>query len=624
MAQTTFEQLGPYRIDRVLGRGGMGTVFAAMDERTAEWAAVKVLAPGLAEDETFRERFAAEIESLKKLHHPHIVQLYGFGEQDGHLFYAMELVDGSNLEQELRAGRRFTWRDVTRMGIEICGALKQAHDHGVIHRDLKPANLLLGEDEQIKLSDFGIAKLFGFTQMTVGGNVMGTADYMAPEQAEGKATTPRCDLYSLGCVMYALLAGRPPFSGNTIAEVVHKLRYEQALPIQQLASDVPDELARIIHELLEKDPERRIRTALALSHRLKAMEHALSVRPREDDELDDEGGSDGFVLQENAGADDEPPPDIAHRTTVSLPEDAAGISTGAEVPESEEDAPELEPQIRTHFTPVDTSVAWHEDTPAESTASMIAVKVLGVAVLAALGMWLWYNLQPLTSDQLYRKIDRIVYDVDQDRSSTSDEDEKDRIKRLYSAEVYIRRFLAEFPHDSHSDEINKLAEEIELHRLERKFATRARRPGLGGALLPVEQTYLAAIRQSQEDPDGAITLLRGLIELYTHQEDGIEPDTLARMQACVELSKKQIERLQDVVDDTSTQHGKVLAARLSTADQLRDSDPEDAMAIWRGIISLYSDKPWAADYVRQARECMDQRTAAGLVENTGVGQSSDE
>ncbi len=213
MSQTAFEKLGPYHVDRIIGRGGMGTVFAATDERTSEWAAVKVLAPGLAGDETFREHFAAEIESLKKLHHPHIVQLYGFGEQDGHLFYAMELVNGSNLEQEIRAGRRFTWRDVTRLGIEICRALKHAHDHGVIHRDLKPANLLLDENEQIKLSDFGIAKLFGFTQMTVGGNVMGTADYMAPEQAEGKATTPRCDLYSLGCVMYALLAGRPPFSG---------------------------------------------------------------------------------------------------------------------------------------------------------------------------------------------------------------------------------------------------------------------------------------------------------------------------------------------------------------------------------------------------------------------------
>ncbi len=264
MSQTAFEKLGPYHVDRIIGRGGMGTVFAATDERTSEWAAVKVLAPGLAGDETFRERFAAEIESLKKLHHPHIVQLYGFGEQDGHLFYAMELVNGSNLEQEIRAGRRFTWRDVTRLGIEICRALKHAHDHGVIHRDLKPANLLLDENEQIKLSDFGIAKLFGFTQMTVGGNVMGTADYMAPEQAEGKATTPRCDLYSLGCVMYALLAGRPPFSA-TIAEVVHKLRYEQAQPIQQLATDVPDELAQIIHELLEKDPHRRIRTALAVS-----------------------------------------------------------------------------------------------------------------------------------------------------------------------------------------------------------------------------------------------------------------------------------------------------------------------------------------------------------------------
>ncbi len=116
------------------------------------------------------------------------------------------------------------------IAVEVCAALKHAHDHGIIHRDLKPANLLYARDESVKLLDFGIAKLFGNTGITTG-SVMGTADYMAPEQAEGKPVGPRTDLYSLGCVMYALLAGRPPFSGKSVPEVVHKVRFESPIPI---------------------------------------------------------------------------------------------------------------------------------------------------------------------------------------------------------------------------------------------------------------------------------------------------------------------------------------------------------------------------------------------------------
>ena len=137
------DRLGPYRLQRMLGRGGMGTVYAAVEEATGACAAIKVLSPSLAAVENFRERFGAEIESLKKLRHPNIVQLYGYGEQDGQLFYVMELIDGQNLQDELRRGRRFGWREVTRIAISTCAALKHAHDHGVIHRDLKPGNLLL-------------------------------------------------------------------------------------------------------------------------------------------------------------------------------------------------------------------------------------------------------------------------------------------------------------------------------------------------------------------------------------------------------------------------------------------------------------------------------------------------
>ena len=172
------DRLGPYRIVGELGRGGMGVVFEAVNVETDEPAAVKLLSATLADDEAFRERFEAEIEALRKLKHPRIVRLFGFGQQDGDLFYGMELVHGDSLEEELRRGRRFSWREVTRIAIEICQALRHAHDRGIIHRDLKPGNLLLDPDDHVKLSDIGIARLFGHTGMTGAGSVLGTAEYM--------------------------------------------------------------------------------------------------------------------------------------------------------------------------------------------------------------------------------------------------------------------------------------------------------------------------------------------------------------------------------------------------------------------------------------------------------------
>ena len=276
------QRLGPYLVQQPLGSGGMGTVFLGIDETTGERAAVKVLSPALGADANFRERFGTEIETLKKLTHPNIVQLLGFGEQDGQLFYAMEMVDGLSLQQELQAGRRFEWREVARIGVQICQALKHAHDRGVIHRDLKPANLLHTPDDQIKLADFGIAKLYGMSQLTVAGGVIGTADYMSPEQGDGRGVTARSDLYSLGSVLFTLLAGRPPFASRTAAEVIHKLHYEEAIPVRRLAPDTPEEFELIIAQLLEKDPAKRVATALAVANRLKAMEYGLSLETRVD------------------------------------------------------------------------------------------------------------------------------------------------------------------------------------------------------------------------------------------------------------------------------------------------------------------------------------------------------
>ncbi len=278
MSLPEFDYLGPYKVERTLGRGGMGTVYKGVHAKSGEAVAVKVIATGIANSSRFRRRFAAEVETLKRLKHPHIVQLVGYGEEQGLLFYSMEYVDGQSLHTHLRQHKKLSWQEVIQIGIETTGALKHAHDIGIIHRDLKPANLMLNKSGQIKLTDFGIAKLFGSTDMTAAGSVLGTADYMPPEQAEGKPVTIRSDLYSLGGVLYALLAGTAPFGGKSIPEVLYAVRYNSVPDLRERASHVPKELAELIHQLLEKDPQRRPPTALVVGNRLKSLLAGLNRR----------------------------------------------------------------------------------------------------------------------------------------------------------------------------------------------------------------------------------------------------------------------------------------------------------------------------------------------------------
>src|SRR3954471_4058476 len=317
-------RLGPYEIEKPLGRGGMGSVYAATDSQTGQRVAIKALTPQLAMAEGFRERFESEIESLKTLKHDGIVRLYGYGEQDGVLFYSMELVEGISLEDELKAGRRFTWREVTNIAIQLSLALKHAHDHGIIHRDIKPANILLQDDEHVKLADFGIARLFGTTSLTTAGGVLGTADYMSPEQADGRPVTARCDQYSLGGVMYALLAGRPPFRAKNLPQMLQLQRFANPEPVRRYAPDTPEQLEHVILQLLAKDPGARFPNTQVLARHLQAMAMALS-RPAADD----------FAL-----AGDHP--DSVH-AAADANQSLALDSTQAE-PRSEENNPKLDGQ----------------------------------------------------------------------------------------------------------------------------------------------------------------------------------------------------------------------------------------------------------------------------------------
>ena len=307
------DSIGPYQIERPIGAGGMGTVYLGRHEDTDQLAAVKVLPNSLAREAGFVERFAREIESLRKLKNPHVVELYEDGVSDETYYYAMEFIDGETVTDRIRRQKRLPWEDVIHFSIQICSALKAAHNAGIIHRDLKPSNLLIETSGKLKLTDFGVAQLFAANKLTATGGIIGTAEYMSPEQAQGKRTTKHSDLYSLGAVMYTMICGRPPFVGKTTLDLVQKHQYGQFDKPSRYVPDIPQWLEDIVCKLLSKKPEDRFPDAYVLSLRLQEVLNRIEIAAseetaaglNEDKRLEDvklEEGSDVSLMRTTATA----------------------------------------------------------------------------------------------------------------------------------------------------------------------------------------------------------------------------------------------------------------------------------------------------------------------------------
>ena len=265
------DRIGPYKIDRILGTGGMGAVYHGVHDDTGEEAAVKVLPAQMASQDGFVARFNREIVALEKVSNPRIVSLKDHGVDGETYYYAMEYVPGETLTDLLHREERLPWRTVIDYGVQICTALKAAHDAGVIHRDLKPGNLLVTEDGTVKLADFGVAQVFAESKLTATGGVVGTAEYMSPEQARGVRVTKKSDIYSLGAVLYVMVTGRPPFSGASAVDILHKHQYGQFERPGRLVAGVPSWLDDLICLLMEKDPEKRPPDAHVVSRRLQEI-----------------------------------------------------------------------------------------------------------------------------------------------------------------------------------------------------------------------------------------------------------------------------------------------------------------------------------------------------------------
>ena len=261
-----------YELIKRIGRGGMADVFLARDILLDRDVAVKVLFPEHAIDPNFVERFRREAQSVAGLNHPNIVSVYDWGQTGNTYFMAMEYVDGRTLADGLRRSGRLTAKSAATVAMAIANALAYAHRNNVVHRDIKPANILMGNDGAIKVVDFGIARALDSGHdagLTQDGAVMGTATYFSPEQAKGEGLDLRSDLYSLGIVLYELVSGRPPFTGESALATAYKQVNEDAERLKNLVPDVPMALEAIVAKCMAKDASVRYASADALRDDLR-------------------------------------------------------------------------------------------------------------------------------------------------------------------------------------------------------------------------------------------------------------------------------------------------------------------------------------------------------------------
>ncbi len=276
--------LGDYVLLDVIGRGGMGVVYRAQQKELQRDVAVKMIRSGMLAGEDEVRRFYIEAQAAARLHHPGIVSVHQFGQRAGHHFFSMEYVRGTDLQRKINAGI-LPVEDAARYVRDVARAIHHAHEKGVLHRDLKPANVLIDEHDQVHVTDFGLAKHMDTDSSVTGsGDAIGTPHYMAPEQAGGHSdrACSESDVYAIGAILFAALAGRPPIVADTIMQTLLKVVHDPAPPVRSLRREVPVDLETIVAKCLEKHPGKRYASAEALADELDAYLEGrpIMARPR--------------------------------------------------------------------------------------------------------------------------------------------------------------------------------------------------------------------------------------------------------------------------------------------------------------------------------------------------------
>jgi serine/threonine-protein kinase len=275
MSSTEITAVGKYRILGQIGEGAMGVVYRALDPVLKRPVAIKVMSDAVARDESLRERFLREAQAAGSLQHPNLITIYDFGEVDGHLYIAMEFVEGEDLEDLLSKRVPFSLAQKLDILVEVLTGLSYAHKRGIVHRDIKPANIRIDIDGRARIMDFGIAHITS-SSMTRTGVMVGTPAYMAPEQIVGGPVSPATDIFSVGAVMYELLTNAKPFEGDTLQTIMYKIVTKAPPDISAILPGLPPSLNTIVHRALAKEPSARYANAIEMAN---ALSHARASLP---------------------------------------------------------------------------------------------------------------------------------------------------------------------------------------------------------------------------------------------------------------------------------------------------------------------------------------------------------
>ena len=539
------ERIGAYKIERKLGQGGMGTVYLGRHEQTEQLVAIKVLPASMAREEGFVARFAREIEAMQRVTGENVVQMYDSGEWEGTYYYTMEFVDGETLTDRIMREKRIGWREVIELASQICKALKAAHNTGIVHRDLKPSNLLLDKHGLCKLTDFGVAHVFAGDQLTATGGVIGTVEYMSPEQAQGRRVDKRSDIYSLGAVMYVMLTGRPPFTGKSALDIAQKHKYGQFDSPRRIVPDIPHWLDEVVCKCLEKNPDNRYPDAYVLQLRL------LEIPKKVELTQNSESGTFEF---ENIDSNDET---LAADGKHDDPE-AAGVA--------------MRELMKAHVQKSNTQ------TPVERLLDSTWFLVVALAAIILGGVY-WWNHRTASPETLFAKgqslmtgeagtnwdkAKREVFDplLEQDAKRWGPEIEPylDKIRLYELRKSLLGRRGSWVTRDAETDGERLLQKAVQLRELGQDEEARR---------VLVALSHLTQGDKSAADLHG---LVADLLSELNHTTIGPEQYSLV---------KRSLER----------------ATALSS-----DGKTDEARAVWQSVIELYSFDSNATTFVEQARK----------------------
>ena len=549
-------RIGPFQILEKIGSGGMGNVYLGRQDETGRMVAVKVLSASLARESGFVGRFNREIDAMRKLKNPHIVELYESGVEGENYYYSMEYVAGETLMSVMRREKRMPWQRAFEFAIQVCQALKAAHDAGIIHRDLKPSNLMVNPEGVVKLTDFGVAQVFASDRLTATGSIIGTAEFMSPEQAQGKRAGKQSDLYSLGAVLYAMITGRTPFVGSTAIEVIQKHKFGLFDRPKMFVPDLPIRVDETICRLLEKEPDKRFPDALVLLRHLEQtlrLEEFAKAGATETDDVNPAG--DAMTI---AAASRRKPP--SHQQ----PGPATLMQTLMRA--------EMADAVRGgFFTDLFNNV-------------YVLVALLALVILG--GFWWIKPNQPsvgLTPEQRQQMFEQGAALLDQSPGP----------EWLRARREFFEPLLREDP-DRWRDRLQPLLEKIELYELKRS-ARGAHGLTADPKSEPERLLQLAAHYRQIGDLARAERMLASLESILAddpHREHLRELTTQLRAE-----TRKQM----TAGEDRDQLLRDALARAKTRADE---GSADDARQILAAIIELYVDDPAARDFVAQARELL--------------------